>query len=201
MLGILHSRDVADYFLANVKEDSGDSISNLKLQKLVYYAQGLHLAMRDAPLFGEPIEAWDHGPVVPGLYHAFKHRGYRAIEPPEQFVADDYAPEAREILDAVLEVYGQFAAWKLRDLTHDEPPWRDTPRNNEIAHTALKGFFSKVVEAGKEGQPYLYEPVWPTLNFKHQRRKEIMNRAPDRGRFQTALSRSAASGEKASDQD
>jgi uncharacterized phage-associated protein len=111
-----------------------------KLQKLVYFAQGLHLAMRGAPLFGEPIEAWDHGPVVPGLYHDFKHRGNQGIAPPEKFSAEDYLPEVREILDAVLSVYGQFSAWRLRDLTHEEPPWRETTRNANIAHSSLRDF-------------------------------------------------------------
>ena len=197
----LHPRDIANYFLANVEEDSGDCISNLKLQKLVYFAQGLHLAMQGQPLFSDPIEAWDHGPVVPGLYHAFKHRGNRAIEPPEQFEADDYLPEVREILDAVLTVYGQFSAWKLRDITHGEPPWRDTPLNGEISHEALRDFFSTVVDAGRENRAIPGDPVWPTNSFKHQRRKEIMSRAPSRDRLRAALPRGVASGSEPSERD
>jgi uncharacterized phage-associated protein len=187
----IHARKVADYFLANVDEDSGDSISNLKLQKLVYYAQGLHMGMRDSPLFGEPIEAWDHGPVVPGLYHDFKHRGHQGIAPPEQFSAEDYLPEVREILDAVLSVYGQFSAWKLRDLTHEEPPWRETPWNGNIAQSSLRAFFVQVVDAGREGRAYAGEPVWPTNSFKHQQRTEIMKLSPGRDRVRAALSRVA----------
>jgi uncharacterized phage-associated protein len=197
----LHPRDVANYFLANVEEDSGDSIANLKLQKLVYFAQGLHLAMQGQPLFQDPIEAWDYGPVVPGLYHAFKHRGNRAIEPPERFEADDYLPEVREILDAVLTVYGQFSAWKLRDITHDEPPWRDTPRNSEISHESLRDFFSTVVDAGRENRAIPGEPVWPTNSFRHQQRKEIMSRSPSRDRLRAASSRYVASGSEPSELD
>jgi uncharacterized phage-associated protein len=62
------AKQVAEFFLAKTDEDEGDLISNLKLQKLCYYAQGLALAVRDQPLFPEPIEAWLHGPVVPTLY-------------------------------------------------------------------------------------------------------------------------------------
>ena len=50
--------DVAQYFLAQMDEDAGDLISNLKLQKLVYYAQGFALALYGRPLFPERIEAW-----------------------------------------------------------------------------------------------------------------------------------------------
>ncbi len=50
--------DVADYFLSRCDEDSGDAISNLKLQKLVYYAQGFSLALLGEPLFQNKMEAW-----------------------------------------------------------------------------------------------------------------------------------------------
>ena len=71
--------DVADYFLAQCDEDSGDIISNLKLQKLVYYAQGFSLAFFGEALFSEPIEAWMHGPVVPALYRKYSHYGNGAL--------------------------------------------------------------------------------------------------------------------------
>ena len=52
---------------------------NLKLQKLVYYAQAWHLALRDVPLFEEDFEAWVHGPVIPALYQEYKKFGWRPI--------------------------------------------------------------------------------------------------------------------------
>ncbi len=64
--------DVAEYFLSLADEEAGDFLSNLKLQKLVYYAQGFHLALFNRPLFMAAIHAWQHGPVVPELYHAYK---------------------------------------------------------------------------------------------------------------------------------
>ena len=170
------SRTVADYFLATSDEASGEGISPLKIQKLVYYAQGLSLGMSNEPLFDEPIEAWTYGPVVSSLYHAFKHHGNESIDRPDNFSIDDYTPEVREILEAVAIVYGQFAAWKLRDMTHSEPPWRDTPRNCEISRLAIRDFFYQVVEAGREGLHLPGEPVWPTASFQHQRRLQISDR-------------------------
>lgn len=49
-----------------------EPISNLKLQKLLYYMQGFHLAYFDTPLFDDDIEAWMYGPVVPCVYNHFK---------------------------------------------------------------------------------------------------------------------------------
>ncbi|WP_435011414.1 Panacea domain-containing protein [Tundrisphaera lichenicola] len=189
-----NSQEIANYFLANVDEEAGDNLSNLKLQKLVYYAQGLFLAMQGDPLFDESIEAWDHGPVVPGLFRTYQYRGARSIEPPERFEPGDYAPEVRELLDAVLEVYGQFSAFKLMRMTRNEPPWRDTPRHQEITRESLREFFTAVVEAGRSGQSIEGEPVWPMASFQHQRRREIMRRAPDPGRIRAAINRKTARG-------
>ena len=48
-------------------------IGALKLQKLLYYCQGHHLAATGEPLFTEAIKAWDNGPVVGQLWHAERH--------------------------------------------------------------------------------------------------------------------------------
>lgn len=68
--------EVANWFLnyndEKMYSDGADYISNLKLQKLLYYAQGTFLAITNSPLFGDAIEAWMHGPVVPSVYHAYK---------------------------------------------------------------------------------------------------------------------------------
>lgn len=137
---------VADYFLnkASKEEDDSEIISNLKLQKLVYYAQGFHLAMFDEPLFIETIEAWTHGPVCPVLYHAKKQHKNGAVDPNPDFDASVFSKEQLELLDEIYEVYGQFSAWKLRNLTHEEAPWRDnidSDSNNVISHEDLKNYF------------------------------------------------------------
>lgn len=63
--------DVANYFFSRLDEDAGDVLSNLKLQKLVYYAQGFALALLERPLFSEPLVAWQMGPVCPPLFRTY----------------------------------------------------------------------------------------------------------------------------------
>ncbi len=62
--------DIANYFIwrVNAHEEFGENITNLQLQKLLYYAQGFNVAWYGRPLFLQPIEAWVHGPVVRDLY-------------------------------------------------------------------------------------------------------------------------------------
>lgn len=117
--------DIADYFLSlSNDEDSGELISNMKLQKLVYYAQGFYLAKYNKPLFSANIEAWALGPVIPELYHKYKEYGGKAIPPPRDIDFSKYDEETKELLDEVYVVYGQYSAWKLSELTHNEPPWK-----------------------------------------------------------------------------
>lgn len=122
---MLTCHDVADYFLSlSDDEDSGELISNMKLQKLVYYAQGFYLAKYGKRLFNATIEAWTLGPVIPALYHEYKEYGCNAIKLTRNIDFSKYNEETKELLDEVYSVYGQYSAWKLSELTHNEPPWK-----------------------------------------------------------------------------
>jgi uncharacterized phage-associated protein len=128
---MLASLDVANYFLC--LEGHEGEISNLKIQKLVYYAQGFSLALHGATLFPEKLEAWMHGPVVPDLYRRYSQYGSGAIPPPNDFNPDVFSTEQRSLLDEIFDVYGQFSAWKLRQLTHEETPWRKNFKEGEAS--------------------------------------------------------------------
>ena len=138
---------IAKWFVAWADANEAE-LSNLKLQKLLYYAQGLHLAANGEPLFPEAIQAWSHGPVVPVVYHAFKKFQSQDVELSEDddfefSVVDD---ETTDFLIGVWNTYGGLAAWKLRDLTHEEPPWKENfkedVRNVEIPVESMKQFFA-----------------------------------------------------------
>ena len=133
--------DVAKYFLSLQDEEVGEFISSLKLQKLVYYAQGFHLAIYDKPLFPEEIEAWAHGPVIPKLYHNYKKYGSGGI-PPEPFDIKQFSETQIELLNEIWLLMAQYSAWKLRNITHEEPPWKNTyPYTKVISHSSMKEYF------------------------------------------------------------
>jgi len=143
---LLTANDVANYFLVHVDEDSGDNISNLKLQKLVYYAQGFHLALFNRRLFRDRIEAWEHGPVVPSLYQKYKKYGAGAIPPPKRGINfAKFNKPVRALLKEVDEVFGQYSAWKLRNLTHEEPPWQKAHPNGTISPATMKAYFKTLL--------------------------------------------------------
>ena len=128
--------DIAKWFLninrAQMNFEDSEYITNLKLQKLLYYAQGYYLARKNDPLFKEDFIAWEHGPVIRKVYDEYKKNGAKGIEYNEDFnISIDRETEI--ILNEVYEKFGQFSAWKLRDMTHQEMPWRTTTRNDIIS--------------------------------------------------------------------
>lgn len=138
---------VANYFLGLAK-DSGQEITPLKIQKLVYIAHGYHLAFTarnegKARLLvdDEFAEAWEFGPVFPSLYYCFKHFGGDPITSPAReikftIVAGEThrnldIPQIKDddefacaLLDKIWEVYGSYTGYQLSSITHkDGSPW------------------------------------------------------------------------------
>ncbi len=141
----INYKDVSNYILSLVEPDSGELISNLKMQKLLYYVQGFTLAMLDSPMFSEEIQHWTHGPVVPEAYHAFKNYNTSGIPTPSHLDFSMFSDKQMETMNDVYNVYGQYSAWKLRQLTHEELPWTCTKDNEVISHSLMKDFFKRQI--------------------------------------------------------
>lgn len=127
-------------------DDNGEFVTNMKLQKLLYYMQGFHLAWFDTPLFEEEIEAWMYGPVVPSVFETYKHEGKRGIEYSGNTIM--LLDEEESLFNKVYEVYGKYSAFGLINLTHSEDPWKNTPigRGNVISKEAMKTFFKTKIK-------------------------------------------------------
>ena len=145
------AKKVAEYFLWKAREH-GDWLTNLKLQKLLYYAQGWHLAIFKGPLFPEKIEAWVHGPAIPSVYGRFKRFGWNPIT--DQVTKPEF--EHSNLVDEVFEKYARFSAWELEQMTHEESPWRNArgglapekESKNEIQPEAIQSYFAAKLKAG-----------------------------------------------------
>jgi uncharacterized phage-associated protein len=149
MASPISALSVGRYFLSIPREESGDLISNLKLQKLLYYSQGCWVAINGAhsPLFHDKIFAWKHGPVVRTVYnHYAKYKSDALPQEPRP----PLRAEARPFLDEIYRVFGKFSAWKLREMTHQEAPWAKNYKpdvlNIEIPLSDLESYFSKHVK-------------------------------------------------------
>ncbi|VXC73819.1 Phage protein [Enterobacterales bacterium 8AC] len=118
---------LCDYIITKISA-SGETMSNLKLQKLAYYADAWYLAFFDEKLVDEGFQAWIHGPVSRVLYNRFAsskslYSDITIADCTLGFELADVPTVAAAHIDSVLEVYGAFSGAQLEDMTHKEEPW------------------------------------------------------------------------------
>jgi len=137
--------DVAEYIIKSLPVD------NLKLQKLLYYSQAVHLVRYGgSPLFGEDIEAWDYGPVVPPVYKQYKPHGFDIIRPPAEETRTCLQPEQMRSVVMALACFGEMSGTALINQTHRESPWKNAYRpglpSRVITLESIYDFFHKNLE-------------------------------------------------------
>lgn len=142
----MKAMDVANFYIQLANGLPGDSIDNLKLNKLLYFAQGRYLAVTGKPLFDDDIEAWEYGPVVGDIYRAFKVCGRNPIENGDVFDESTLSSEALDVLVDVYMNYGKYSGGALVQMTHEHgTPWSDVyveGANNIISCDKMKKYFS-----------------------------------------------------------
>lgn len=144
---------IAKWFVAWAAINEAD-LPNLKLQKLLYYAQGYHLGRFGEPLFRDKIEAWAHGPVVEAVYHEFKKAGSSdlVLARDDDFDWSSVDERTTQLLVEIWDKFGGLAAWRLRDMSHSEAPWKEHfeegIRHVEIPLAALSRFFRSQTQTG-----------------------------------------------------
>ena len=160
--------DVSRYVI-NYSNEKGYGVSNLKLQKLLYFVQAYFLVMKksnesclEKRCFSQAIEAWDFGPVVPESYHEFKLFGASNIPSISSYISseivdgniklnklqfsdDCISADDRNKINAVIDMFKDYSASALVELTHKQKPWKDAykqGRNSEITAISIWSYFA-----------------------------------------------------------
>lgn len=122
---MLTALDVAGYLIRLAAENDENDLTNLKLQKVLYFAQGEYLCSTGIGLFEDDIEAWSYGPVVRSVYNAFKSCGAFPISFFDVKVSINELPsEIKDFLRGIWEKYGKYSAFYLVSMTHmPGTPW------------------------------------------------------------------------------
>lgn len=143
----ISASDVAKYVI-KVFQECEDPITNLKLQKLLYYIQGWHLGLYDAPVFDDDFQAWIHGPVIPKVFYEYKDE-FPWLPIINQLDAVSLPLEIELHIEEVLTIYGKDSCWELELRIHKEDPWLIARKGvlshdecfNEISKEELRRFF------------------------------------------------------------
>jgi len=143
--------DVAKLFLSWANRD-GDLITNLKIQKLLYYAQAWHLVHFKKNLFDEPIVAWELGPVVPVAYKEFKRFSFKPIEYKKNDKEEKgFTKEKLSFLNNCYSTFIKFPAHDLVNMSHNEDPWKiaySTP-SKIISYSSMQEYYSELLKKQK----------------------------------------------------
>ncbi|MDE0243336.1 MAG: DUF4065 domain-containing protein [Candidatus Kaiserbacteria bacterium] len=119
-------------------------ITNLKLQKVLYFAQAYYLAKFKRPLFSNKIEAWEYGPVVPKVYEDYKkHKSNPIISEKD---ASSLSDKDKEIVKNIWDAFGGYSAGRLVDITHAHTPWKEAyqRKRNTIFQKSLKEYYTPI---------------------------------------------------------
>lgn len=165
-----NARDIAN-FVINYSNDNNIRITNLKLQKLLYYIQAAFLVEKNKTCFEESIVNWKHGPVVPEVYNEFKNYGASNIDRVDEYetieVTDDFLlrfttvkyddnlilNDDKRIIKKIINTYKDSDPWDLVEKTHQERPYTTTSQNEEISEESIKGYFSE-----EKNKKRIYKP-------------------------------------------
>ena len=131
----------------NDEPNGGELLTNLKLQKLLYYQQGFHLAFFGTPLFEESVESWMYGPVVPSVYDEYSKYGSASLPVATQAIT--LTDDEERLFNEVFDAYREFSAIGLMNKTHSERPWIEAvphDRGTVISQDSMKAYFMTQIQ-------------------------------------------------------
>lgn len=141
---------ISDFILTECR-NRGEVLTNLKLQKLLYYAQSWYLADHYDSLFDEDFQAWVHGPVLPSQYIRFKHYEWRPIL--SDISTPNIGKKIENYLTSIVDFFGEDSCIKLERMTQNERPWKDARNgmdSDKCCHTTIekkvmKNFYKNIL--------------------------------------------------------
>lgn len=145
--------------IINYSNEIDAPISNLKLQKVLYFVQGYYLQMKDIPFFNDDFEAWPYGPVILDVYEEFQQYGSNFIPSVSDYEEFDYDKfdyvlkqydeiifdnKDLDFIKAVVRKLRKYTASNLVTITHAQDPWRNAIKNgnrSKISKESIKKYF------------------------------------------------------------
>jgi uncharacterized phage-associated protein len=127
------------------KNHVSEGITNLKLQKMLFFADAVNLALNDKPLMEEDFEAWSLGPVIKSVYDTYKTRNREPIQLTDNDIHDK---DLEAFLTEVWKTFGKYSASELVNLSHElGSPWKryydESSPNKIIPKEEIKEYYKR----------------------------------------------------------
>jgi uncharacterized phage-associated protein len=139
--------------------DESNPVTQMQLQKMVYFAHGYHYARYGEALINEPIQAWEYGPVIPSIYHSYKFYGSspiitvdKIIDRPSDIDLLGLSASAKDAIDYTWKATSKLSAFHLSSWSHkDGSPWanvyQEGIRNIPIDNNEIRNYFKALIFA------------------------------------------------------
>ena len=112
--------DVASYIFNRYFETKGERIDEMKLHKMLYFAQRESLIQNEEPLFAEIFYGWKFGPILKEIRNAYKENTFL------ETISEDVINRIKPVMDKIFEEYADKDSWSLSRLTHGEIAWKNS---------------------------------------------------------------------------
>lgn len=128
-------------YVISVFEEQNSGVTNLKLQKVLYYIQGYFYRCFGKPAFSADICHWQYGPVVPVVYYAYNNNGYDFLESRLMLPGCDLDDREKQLISAIVEKCASLSTSRLVSMTHSETPWKNSGAGDVIAKYSIEKYF------------------------------------------------------------
>lgn len=143
------SRAVANAFI-KIAKDEDKKLSNMQLQKLVFFSHGYNLAFLGTPLTSDVVKAWTFGPVYPILYECLREYGRNPVVN-NISTYDEISEECEEmkVIRSVWNAYKNYSAFELSSISHNSgSPWDKVWKTNKfgkIPNHIIKEYYKGLI--------------------------------------------------------
>lgn len=158
--------NVAQYIFTAYKKVTGETIDEMKLHKLLYFAQRESLAIMNEPLFEGEFEGWKYGPVCREIRNSITCDGILDFD-------SDISEESKYIINNIILEYGSLASWKLSELSHKELSWKNARTGLEEGENGKRKLkLEDIREDAKKVRPY--DHVWDMYYDEFEDAEEVV---------------------------
>lgn len=127
-------------------------ITNMSLQKLLYYIEAFVAVLLNVQIYNSRCEAWMYGPVYPDIYEKYKSFGNSQIVVDMVDLSESIPTEVRKVIDFVLRQFAIYNGVTLKDFSHSELPWINAHTGygekehctEAITHEAIADYFMEM---------------------------------------------------------
>lgn len=156
---------VASYIVERYEKEMHKKIDEMKLHKLLYFAQRESYVVKNEPLFPDQFQAWVYGPVMVSIREVYKLDGFlKNLQEDEEFTA--YAP----VFDTVFQQYAPEDSWTLSTLTHAETSWKNARKGYDTYDPCDKLMENEDIRKDAEHiklRRFFFNELLPKLKANH----------------------------------